>query len=409
MESLRSNPRTLLVIGVVEHREFALNSFVRSGYRVVTVDQPSSSGAPFADRAYLVSSLLDVDEVTAVAALAFEREEVSGVVTFYDELVPLTHDIARRAHLPALSEAAARAGRDKAFMRELLSAAHVRQPKYRLCASLADALVAASELRYPLAVKPTCLSGSIGVSQAEDDHSLAAAVHRAQEASPAAEQFMVEQWLPGDELDVEAITQEGETTVICVTRGTVILNGPHPVWTQMFLPDYVGPEIQDVVARTLAALDIDNSLSMTQMKVVGDHLVVGEVNPRTGGGPAPEMIALACGVNTYDLTASIACGARPVFAPNWRRFVAAANLLSSPGGVGHVSGLDDTQRLPGICQVVIDLDVTWQALAFPDRAFEERGYVVAEGDTLRTATEAACRGRDSIRLSSMPGPQSAAQ
>ena len=388
--------RTLLVIGLW-HREFAMATLLRSGYRLIVVDEPGSFALPMADKAMTVD-LYDLEHVAWAVAGVIEQRHVSGVLTFWDALVPTTHRIARDAGLPALSARAAEAGLDKRVMRRRLAAAGVPQPQYRLCSTAQGALAAGEVLGYPLVVKPANLSGSEGVTKVDDAAAISQAFHRARLSSPRIAEVLVEEWIDGTEVDVDAIVRGGTVAVISAMSTNSIVHQARPLWSEMTAPYPVTPSLEDIVTRALAALEMDDCLVMVQVYVSADGVHLAEVNARVAGGPGPEMTALACGVNVYELAASLAVGERPTYLVQDRQFVSAANILSPPGRPASVQDLRAAQSHPEVRQVIFHPDSSWQETAFGERQVIERGYAIGVGDTASGSLEAAVAARNSLTV-----------
>src|SRR5207302_6881204 len=110
-------------------------------------------------------------------------------------------------------EAVART-RDKAAMRAALAPAAaadgpLNQPAFRVVGRGGDVVAAAGEVGWPVVVKPVSLSASRGVIRADDPAGAEAAAARVwaildDDCHPADEPILVESYVPGEEVAVEA-------------------------------------------------------------------------------------------------------------------------------------------------------------------------------------------------------------
>ncbi len=140
-------------------------------------------------------------------------------------------------------------------------------------------------LSYPLIVKPTDRSGSLGIERVENHESLQKAIARACEVSFAKE-VIVEQFVEGREVSVEAISWQGKHHILAITDKVTTNNffvelAHHQPTT---LDAETTNAVKDLTLRALTALHIENGASHTEIKITpSGELFVIEVGARMGG------------------------------------------------------------------------------------------------------------------------------
>ena len=133
-------------------------------------------------------------------------------------------------------------------MRALLDAAEVPQPSFAVLppdAKPAEAARLASEVGFPCIVKPTSLSGSQGVIRADTVAEALQAIERSRAiAANAGEEadrpLLIERFVPGPEVAVEAMLSDGVLSVLAVFDKPDPLDGPFFEETLYVTPSRLG-------------------------------------------------------------------------------------------------------------------------------------------------------------------------
>jgi len=161
------------------------------------------------------------------AAESFPLDAVLGVD---DSGVMVAALAAEALGLPHNPVGAVAATRDKAVMRDFLAAAEVAQPQFATAGGVDEALQVVETIGYPVVVKPRTLSASRGVIRADDDRSLtetwrrvATIVDEAGHTLP----LLVEEFVEGDEVAVEALATQHGVEVLAVFDKPDPLAGPY--------------------------------------------------------------------------------------------------------------------------------------------------------------------------------------
>lgn len=209
--------------------------------------------------------------------------EIDGVVSIAsDAAVPTVSYIAGELGLVSNSFDDSILTTNKYLMRQRFSENDVLSPQY---------LVAKDEysidlLKFPLIVKPTDRSGSRGVKKVDTLNDLKKAVIRAKQES-FTNQAIIEEYISGIEISVEAISWEGKHYVLAITD-KVTTGSPCFIEIEHHQPSRINSGIQhkviDATIRSLNSLNIKYGASHSEFKITdkGDVYVI-EVGARMGG------------------------------------------------------------------------------------------------------------------------------
>jgi len=341
-----SHPLALLVVGsgCPICRQYALGSMA-SRYRLILLDdaEPTWQAPYVAD--HIVVPFTDTAAVLdAVRRLA---GRVDGVVTYIEQYLEITAEIATALGLPGNSVATVRACRDKLLTRLTLAAAGVPSARSIPITSLAAAHEAAADIGYPVVVKPRNLAGSLGVTQVHGPGELAEAYTLAGGSrldgvdSNGPVELLVEEYLDGPHISVESVTLAGRTSAAAVTEH--IFDFPPYFELTGCVVDTANPltdprsPTAEVARAALEALGFEYGVSHVEMRLTADGPRIVEVNARLAGARIPYLWQLASGVDLALAAANVAVGA-PADLTRRREGAAAVRNLY-PRKAGRVANL----------------------------------------------------------------------
>jgi biotin carboxylase len=320
-----------------EHRQ-ALSDSMGDRAVVLTLSQPQMAAdqiEKLAERAPLDAIVAVDDGGVRAAALASER-------------------LGLRGNPP---EAAARA-RDKAAMREALAAAGVPQPAFRLGA---DVPALAQEIGFPVVVKPLTLSASRGVIRADTPEEARAAATRIRAILGDDDaELLVERFVPGREVAVEALLHDGALELLAVFDKPDPLDGPffeETIYvTPSRLPTGMLDEVETHTARAATALGLTEGPVHAELRVDGAVTVL-ELAARSIGGLCGRSLRFGLGVSLEELILRHALGLP--LAERLRRESVASGVMMLPipraGTLHEVRGQEDARAVPGIAGLEISI------------------------------------------------------
>ena len=367
----------------------------RKSWRVIVVDgNPEASGRDSGDHFECVD-LKDRDGLLAIARGHAERTGLDGVFTAGTDFSSSVAWVAEKMGLPGISFAAAMRATDKCLMRTAFAAAGVPSPNF--CCWTGDGdprSVHAVGLHFPLVVKPVDNMGARGVRRVDDDAELADACRAALPLSRSA-RVIVEQFMEGRELSLDAIVHDGRVTV-CGVADRHICFPPSFVEMGHTIPSELDPgtleDIERVFAAGIRAIGIDNGAAKGDIKLTARGPMVGEIAARLSGGyMSGWTFPLSSGVEVTEAALNIAVGLPPGdLSPRLRRTCAERALISIPGIVADILGVEDARQLAGVEHVFLRIAPGDEVL-FPSNNVQKCGSVIAAGEGRAEAVAAAER------------------
>jgi len=216
---------------------------------------------------------------------------VDAVVGVDDRGVVVAALAAAALGLPQNPVEAVSATRDKQDMRTLFAAAGVPQPRHALAQDPDDAVRVAAVLGLPVVLKPRSLSASRGVIRADDLNGVREAAERIDGILAEAGDrwpILVEEYLPGDEVAVEALATPDGVDVLAIFDKPDPLTGPYFEETVYVTPTRhpagTVEAIERVVRDAVEALGLVYGPVHAELRLTDDGPRVLEVAARSIGG-----------------------------------------------------------------------------------------------------------------------------
>lgn len=325
------------------------------------------------------------DPTAAADAIdALDRERgLDAVVAVDDQGIVAAAEAGARLGFPHSPVAAVAATRDKAEMRRRLAAAEVAQPRF---GTDGDAV------GFPCVVKPTGLAGSRGVIRCDSAEELAAA--RARIAGFWDGPTIVEEYVPGFEIAVEALLHADRCEVLAVFDKPDPLVGPYFEETIYVTPSRLdGATLTACAAateRAARAIGLTNGPVHAELRVDGDRLWVIEVAARSIGGLCSRTLRFGAGISLEEVILRHALGL-PVDGIARERGAAGVMMLPIPraGTLRAVHGRTRAAAVPGVVGLDITIPIGRPLVPLPD-GDRYLGFLFARGDD-PAAVEAALR------------------
>lgn len=359
----------------------------------------------------------DDDAVVRAAEALAGRHRIEGVLTTCDYYLPTVAVVAEQLGLPGAPPAVMRVVTNKRRVRDAIRDAGLPNPAFATAATWEAAVAAAETLGYPLVAKPTDLNSGTSVQRVDDITALKDAFweitgsERNTRGQARDALLLLEELIEGRELSVEAVTQNGVTTILGITDKSI--TGP-PAFVEsghMFparLSVAETREIEAFVRSSLDAVGYTHGLSHTEVMLTGDGPRIVEINPRQAGGYIFDLIRLVTGSHPLELLVELALGhtppigtvAAPLITAHPRALSAALFFVMAPesGLVQAVDGTDALDADPDVLRWTLPLPAQAQRPRSNDaylghvltldavgRGARERAEAVVDGLTLRMA------------------------
>lgn len=230
---------------------------------------------------FMPISILEKEEILRECM----RIEIDGITSIGSDLaMPTVNYIADKMSLVGNSLDCTRVSTNKYQMRTKLSSEGVSCPRFVL--HTGGQLNGVESLCFPVIVKPTDRSGSLGVTKVETMDQLENAVHKAKSISLTG-QVIIEEFIEGREFSVEFISYQGIHHYLTVTD-KVTTNEPYFVEIAHHQPADISRDVEkriiSEVKKALDALGIKNGASHSEVKITKEGIIrVIEIAGRMGG------------------------------------------------------------------------------------------------------------------------------
>lgn len=363
----------------------------KMGCQVIVTDyNPEALGMKDADIP-IVMSTRDIQGSVRVAKRQNEITPISGVLTVGTDASMTVAAVANALNLPGIKFDDAEAATNKIKMRMRFKEFDVPSPAFLPVWSLSDAKKACKILGFPLVMKPSDNMGARGVIRINNANEVADAFRFAKSASPSGE-LIIEQFMDGPELSIDAIIYNGEVTITGVAD-RIIEYPPHFIETGHTMPSTLQPELLknacDVMKQGIRALGLTTGAAKGDIKVTKNGAMIGELAARLSGGfMSAYTYPLSSGVDLMRAMIEVALGEEPGnLEPVLNRVSIERAIIAKPGTVKKISGLDEALRVPGIEYIFLNIK-EGDKVVMPTSNVEKHGNVIAVGDTLAEAEAA---------------------
>ncbi len=344
-------------------------------------------------------------ELAADAIVEFAGETpLDAIVPVDDKGVVVAAIASDRLGLASNPPSAASAARNKLEMRRALRSVGVRQPEFRVLYPTSDAAEAASEVGWPVVIKPVGLAASQGVIRADDAASAVATAARVRaivaDADEDPEQpLLVEEFVPGVEVAVEALLDDGHMDVLAVFDKPDPLDGPYfeetLYVTPSRLPAATLARVEQTARAAAAGLGLREGPVHAELRVRGDEPYILEVAARSIGGLCARSLRFGLGVSLEELILRHALRL-PIHDTRLTHPASGVMMLPIPraGVLREVRGLDAAGAAPGIAGVEITIASGRSVRPLPE-GHRYLGFLFARGASA-TEVERALRSAADI-------------
>jgi len=345
----------------------------------------------FKDGDRAVAEIVDYDRDYPLAAIIGVDDETTLIAAMAAKALKLRHN----------EPASIAATRNKHHFRTRLANSGIPAPWFTLAPVGDDLTFDVENLPYPVVLKPLALSASRGVIRADSPTQFAAAVRRisaildaADIRGEAASHILVEEYLPGDEVALEGLLEDGQLTVLALFDKPDPLEGPFFEETLYVTPSRLPVQVQNAIAATVnsavAALGLRQGPIHAELRINNDGIWLIEVAARSIGGLCSRALHFGAGGRLEDLILRHAQG---LPAPTVGLDCPATGVMMIPipaaGVLRHVAGIEAARALENIDGVTISIPIGEILVPVPE-GNRYLGFIFASGDTPE-AVEAALR------------------
>ncbi len=343
------------------------------------------------------------DVERGIAQIEFYSRDfpLAAIVGVDDETTLIAAKASKALGLPHNAPESVEATGNKYSFRTRLANSGLPAPQFRLISADEDPVRAARDSFYPAVLKPLALSASRGVIRADDPAQFATAVRRisailddADIRGEAASHVLVEEYVPGDEVALEGLLEDGQLTVLALFDKPDPLEGPYFEETIYVTPSRLPVHVQNAIAatvnRAVVTLGLREGPIHAELRINDEGVWLIEVAARSIGGLCSRALHFGAGGRLEDLILRHALG-RPTPTFGLDRPATGVMMIPIPaaGVLRHVAGIEAARALANIDDVTISIPIGETLVPVPE-GNRYLGFIFASGDTPETV-EAALR------------------
>ncbi|CAG9461129.1 unnamed protein product [Pedinophyceae sp. YPF-701] len=362
-------------------KRFVFEQAKRLGVRTVIVESPDSWSRKLVDEGIIEKFVaIDMDESDTLMQrildrlndVAKELGHIDGITTFCEMAVPLVSRLSEIFNLPCNPKDAVDVARDKHKFRRAMADAGLPSPASHSIHGPEDLSAAADVVGFPAVIKPVAGAASLGVVRVDSPEELRTAYEKVikemcsykvssgalekveeenlPEADPAAGPakannaaswidltMMMEEYLDGEEVDVDVVMAEGKAVYGAITDNWPTIE---PYFNETgsncpsILPSYQQRELLELAVQGCKSLGLKLGVFHVEAKYTSRGPRLIEINCRMGGGPVHLTNRLVWGVDLVDehLMASVGIPVRPQIAEKPLRCIAEYSINAPRSG-----------------------------------------------------------------------------
>ena len=394
----KSEIRMMLLTTVRTYRASAfLAAAEKLGIEIVqAIDMPRELAQ---DRSDVLSlNFNDLDEAVAEIVTYADQRPLQAILSVDDSGSILAAHASAALNLPHNNIMAVEAARDKYIMRTYLNQVGILCPQFRRFSTHDDPQKIAGMVDYPCVVKPLNLSGSRGVIRANNSAELETAVKRTTRLihkirGEGEQSFLIEDYIPGVEVALEGLLENGSMTVLALFDKPDPLVGPFFEETIYVTPSRLPADVQVDIAtctsQAAAALGLHSGPIHAELRVNDDGPWIVELAGRSIGGLCGQTLQFGVDGSLEEIILRQACGL-PI---TTKQTTDARGVMMIPipeaGLLRGVAGLEKAQETPLIEEITITAPLNNPLVPLPE-GDSYLGFIFARGTTPQ-AVESALR------------------
>lgn len=395
--------KKIMILGASALQVPAIRKAKELGYRIILVDYDENAvGFQLADEKLVVSTL-DQEEVYRQALRCCPDVVITSTSDGPVRTAAYVNE--RLGKQPDLSYEDSLCATIKSYMRERLKENNVPIPDYYPVRNFEEFMSAVRKLKSCCIVKPADNAGSRGVvSLDETERRTEEELRQTYEYSKGNSRngiVMVEEFMKGPEVSVEAMTVNGETTIITITD-KYITPPPYFVEIAHSEPSRLSMETQEqikqVALQAISAIRLQNGPSHTEIKVTEDGPKIVELAARLGGDfITSKLVPLSTGIDMVGASVLLATGGEVNLEQKWQKG-AAIHFIQGREGIIKSIGIDEEiHTLQGVEEVVIDKKAG-DALNGTKSSNDRLGHIITVCGSAEEAMEIGSKALESVHV-----------
>ena len=335
-------------------------------------------------------------EAAKEIAQRFAGDAPDAILALGDRPTPTVAYAARALGIAGNAPEAVERCRSKLTQRATLHAAGLPVPEFMPLTLNESVENVVAQVKFPCVVKPLSLAASQGVIRADNEGQFRAAVSRIQlllqapeiqvTREPGLNRLLIEQYIPGREVAVEGLLDQGNLKILAIFDKPDPLEGPYFEETIYVTPSRLRSEqqsaLRDCAAHAVHALGLTHGPVHAEFRINERGPWILEIAPRPIGGLCSR--ALRFGPQRISLEELFLRHALGLGGTNVAREPDASGVMMIPvprsGIFERVEGLEEAGRVPSVTEIRITARVKDYVAAWPDGS-SYLGFIFARAET----------------------------
>jgi biotin carboxylase len=395
--------KKIMILGTSKLQIPALIKAKELGYYVIGVDKDSNSlGKNYCDSFHNISIL----DKLSVLKIAIE-EQIDGIFTMAtDRPMTTVAFVSKIMNLNSDSEDTILNCTNKVEMRIKLNKAKIPIPKYKIIHSFSNLLIEIKSFPKKFIIKSSDNSGKRGiylVKDSSDINDLTYAFEYAMSNSND-KRILIEEILSGLEFSVEAITYNGYTEIIAITKK---INSGEPRFIELQhsqpseLDSNIEAKVRKLVIDTLIILNVMNSSSHTEVMVVNGQPYIIEIGARLGGDYiTSHLVPLSTGYDIVKESVKISMGVKPIQFYSLNRAAIIRYFDWQEGFFAGIKNYDFVKSIKGVIEIEVFKDNGYYIKPY-ENSNDRLGCIIVHGDSIFDAKSLLAKALETIEIISI--------
>lgn len=353
----------------------------------------------------------EIDTSVATIAEYHRRRPVQAILPVDDSGSILAAAAGEALDLPHNSATAARATRDKLVMRQLLNGSGLNSPRFCEYVTGTALSAVAADIGFPCVVKPRSLNGSRGVIRADDLQELETAVARTARlirrvqgvSADTAVSLLVESYIPGEEIALEGLLENGQLQVLAIFDKPDPLEGPffeETIYvTPSRLPAGMISRIATSTAKAAATIGLRTGPVHAELRLNQQGPWIVEIAGRSIGGLCSQILQFGTAGSLEEIILRQACH---LDYNNLESVQEARGVMMIPipgtGLLRGVDGLSEAKKVPYIDGIEITAPLNNPIAPLPE-GDGYLGFIFSSGPSPEIVEEALRRAHAQLTFS----------
>lgn len=316
------------------------------GYFVILADYNEEPVArSCSDKYYRVSTL----DIEAIKKIAINENVIFLITVCTDQALVTVAKVSQDLGLPCyLDYPTALNVTNKQYMKSIFLQKEIPSSKFLICKELNYLTI--SNMTFPLIVKPVDCNSSKGVKKAQNFSELEKYFNEAQILSRS-HGVIIEEYIDGVELSVDAYVENGKSYVLCVTVSEKIPDSEKFVIFRTQYPAIISnsikKQISQIVQQIADAFLLKNCPLLVQCLTKGDNCSVIEFSARTGGGVKHFLIRNVTGFDPIKAIIDLTLGIIPHYEQSLitPKYLIDEYVYCKPGVFDHLEGAEELKKM----------------------------------------------------------------